>query len=323
MIDISCAFPAHPRLGEIARHAEQLGYVRCWTYDSPALYGDVWVACSEIARSTERIGFGPAVLVPGLRHPLVTASAIAQLDGMAPGRLAVAIGTGFTGRHAMGQRPYAWRSVRAYIETLRALLRGERVEYEGALIAMIPSEGFLPERPIEVPILVGANGPLGLEVARELGDGVMSIGPGFPEFDWSAVLAFGTVLDEGEPLDSPRVIEAAGPALAVVYHGAYEADPAVVDSLPNGVAWREALESIPIAERHLETHRDHLWRLTERDRAALDPSLLPLMTWTGSRAEIHERLVALGEQGATEILYQPMGPDLERELDAFMDAARG
>ena len=46
-------------------------------------------------------------------------------------------------------------------------------------------------------------------------------------------------------------------------------------------------------------------------------------SWTGSRAEIHERLVALGESGATEILYQPMGPDLERELDAFMDAARG
>ena len=54
MIDISCAFPAHPRLGEIARHAEGLGYVRCWTYDSPALYGDVWVACAEIARNTER-----------------------------------------------------------------------------------------------------------------------------------------------------------------------------------------------------------------------------------------------------------------------------
>lgn len=323
MIEVSCAFPAHPRLGALARHAEALGYRRCWTYDSPALYGDVWVACAEIARSTDRIGFGPAVLVPGLRHPLVNASAIAQLEGMAPGRLAVAIGTGFTGRHAMGQRPHTWRSVRAYVETLRALLGGETVEYEGARIRMIPSEGFLPERPIEVPILIGANGPKGLEVARELGDGVMSIGPGFPEFAWSAVLAFGTVLDEGEPLDSPRVIEAAGPALAVVYHGAFEADPAVLDALPNGPAWRAAIEAIPPAERHLETHRDHLWRLTARDRAALDPSLLPLMTWTGSRAEIHDRLVALGEQGATEILYQPMGDDLERELEAFMDAARG
>ena len=323
MIDISCAFPAHPRLGAIARHAEGLGYTRCWTYDSPALYGDVWVACAEIARSTERIGFGPAVLVPGLRHPLVNASAIAQLAGMAPGRLAVAIGTGFTGRMAMGQRPYPWSFVRTYVAQLRALLRGEEVEYDGALIRMIPSEGFLPERPIDVPILIGANGPKGLEVARELGDGVMSIGPGFPEFAWSAVLAFGTVLDDGEPLDSPRVIEAAGPALAVVYHGAYEADPAVIEVLPNGPAWRDELEAIPIERRHLATHRDHLWRLTDRDRLAIDPSLFPVMTWTGSRTEIHERLVALGESGATEILDQPMGPDLERELDAFMDAARG
>ena len=84
-----------------------------------------------------------------------------------------------------------------------------------------------------------------------------------------------------------------------------------------------AAEAIPIERRHLATHEDHLWRLTDRDRIAVDPALLPVMTWTGSRAEIHERLVALGESGATEILYQPMGPDLERELDAFMDAARG
>ena len=54
-------------------------------------------------RATERIGLGPAVLVPNLRHPLAQASAIATLEQLAPGRAVVAIGTGFTGRMAMGQ----------------------------------------------------------------------------------------------------------------------------------------------------------------------------------------------------------------------------
>ena len=51
---------------------------------------------------------------------------------------------------------------------------------DGAVVKMIPPDGFLPERPIEVPIVVAANGPKGFAVAHELGDGVMSIFGGQP-----------------------------------------------------------------------------------------------------------------------------------------------
>ena len=40
---ISCAFAPSPDAVEHIVEAERLGYERAWLYDSPALYGDVWM----------------------------------------------------------------------------------------------------------------------------------------------------------------------------------------------------------------------------------------------------------------------------------------
>jgi 5,10-methylenetetrahydromethanopterin reductase len=218
---------------------------------------------------------------------------------------------------ALGQKPLPWAAVEEYLRQLRALLAGEQVEVDGSVMQMIPPAGFVPARPIGVPILVAANGPRGLQVAKQLGDGVMTIGSGQPEFDWCAVLAFGTVLDEGEPPTSPRALEAAGPALTVVYHGMYEADPAAVDALPGGAEWRAEVEGVPQSVRHLTVHEDHLVRVTERDAQLLDGHTLAAFTWTGSPNQLRGRLEELEAAGATEILYAPIGPDIPRELRSF------
>ncbi len=139
--------------------AEHLGFHRAWLYDSPALYPDVWASLAMAATRTSRIGLGPGVLIPSLRHPMVNAAAIAMLSELAPGRLTVAVGSGFTGRMTMGQKPLSWTFVRRYVETLEALLRGEAVEWEGGLIQMMHPQGFGPSRPIEVPIILGVGGP--------------------------------------------------------------------------------------------------------------------------------------------------------------------
>ena len=97
-MEISCAFPSGPHVVDHIVEAERLGYERAWLFDSPALYGDIWVIAALAAQRTSRIALGPAVLVPNLRHPLTQASAIATLEQLAPGRVVVAIGTGFTDR---------------------------------------------------------------------------------------------------------------------------------------------------------------------------------------------------------------------------------
>src|SRR3954449_4831442 len=131
MIKLSCAFATSMETPEHARIAESLGYERAWLYDSPALYPDVWVTLARAAAQTSTIGLGPGVLVPSLRHPMTTGAAIATLAALAPGRVAVAVGAGFTGRHVLGQRAMKWADVADYVRVVRALLRGEEVMWEG------------------------------------------------------------------------------------------------------------------------------------------------------------------------------------------------
>ena len=318
---ISCAFAPGIDTVDHVVAAERLGYERAWMYDSPALYHDVWVALCRAAERTTRIGLGPAVLVPNLRHPLTTAAAIATLEDLAPGRTVVAIGTGFTGRMAMGKPALSWKFVRNYIVQLQALLRGDVVEIDGSMAQMLQPVGYGAARPSNVPIIVAANGPKGVDIAKELGAGIMTIGGGRPGFDWCAALAMGTVLDAGEDPGSERAFAAAGPGMTVVFHGMYENDPAIVDTLPGGPQWRAELEKVPADIRHLATHADHLVAVTDRDRAVLDGDLLKAFTWTGTADEINARIEAAEASGVTELLYAPMGPNIPRELEAFAAAS--
>ena len=101
-MEISCAFPTTLDSPEWVKVAEGLGYDRAWLYDTPQQSPDVWMSLALAAERTERIGLGPGVLIPTLRHPMVNAAATAALVAMAPGRVVIGFGTGFTGRRAMG-----------------------------------------------------------------------------------------------------------------------------------------------------------------------------------------------------------------------------
>lgn len=326
---LSAAFATSLDTPEHVRIAESLGYERAWLYDSPALYPDVWAILALAAERTSRIGLGPAVLVPSLRHPMTNAAGVAMLEAMAPGRVAVALGAGFTGRYVVGQKPMRWSDVAAYVRVLRALLRGDEAEWEGAVVKMLHPDGFGAARPSEVPILLGADGPKGMAVARELADGTFHAarpqegeGPA-----WRAVLVFGTVLADGESATDDRVLDAAGHGLAVVYHAMYErGGAAAVDGLPGGATWRAAVEAAPPERRHLLTHENHLVSLTDRDREALGEggaSLLTAISFTGSASALRDKVAALEAAGATELAYQPAGPDIGGELERMMAAIGG
>lgn len=318
-MEISCAFAPNSRTPEQIVLAERLGYARAWVYDSPALYTDVWVTLARAAERTRRIGLGPGVLIPSLRHPMANAAAIATLAELAPGRVAVAIGSGFTGRLTLGQRPLRWTFVASYIRAARALLRGEAVEWEGAVIRMMHPEGFAPVRPIDVPVLVGAAGPKGFAVARELGDGVFVTSQPEPGFSWVAELVFGTVLERGEDAGSERAMAAAGHAAGLAYHGAYERGR--LDLLPGGAAWREQIERVPERTRHLAIHENHMVAPNAIDRVVLDGEALARFRGALDAGAWRERLARWQVGGATEIAYQPAGPDIARELTAFAQMA--
>src|ERR1700759_870236 len=113
-MEISCAFPTTLQSHEHIALAEELGYERAWLYDTPQQSPDVWMMLALAAERTERIGLGPGVLVPTLRHPMVNAAATAALAALAPGRVVVGFGTGFTGRRAMGYGAITWGDMGKY-----------------------------------------------------------------------------------------------------------------------------------------------------------------------------------------------------------------
>jgi 5,10-methylenetetrahydromethanopterin reductase len=322
-MDVSCAFATSLSTPEHIAEAERLGYVRAWCYDSPPLYPDVWMQLALAATKTSRIGLGPAVLVPHLRHVQTNAAAIATLEALAPGRVNVALGSGFTGRLAMGKRPLPWREVSAYIGALRSLLAGEEVEWEGTLLKLLHGEGFAPPRPIKVPILVAVGGPKGLAVAEEQGDGVILTGT-IGNVDAGKLrrvlqTTSGTVLEPGEDAGSRRSLDAAGHVAALAYHFAYE--HGFVERLPNGAEYARTIDAVPAERRHLVVHEGHLVAMNQIDRRFVTGEFMAQSGIAAGAEAWRVRLAEMEARGVTEVVYQPAGPDIPREMRAFAEVA--
>src|SRR5579862_4214619 len=317
----SCGLAPGADTPELAQLIESAGYERLWLYDSPVLHADVWMTLALAAERTSTIGLGPGLTVPSLRHVMVLASAIATLEQQAPGRTAVAIGTGFTARLLLGQPPMRWSEMESYVRQLRGLLRGDEVEVDGSLTKMLHPPGYAAARPLAVPLVIAANGPKGLRVARELGDGVMCVKQPVPGFEWSIVAGGGTVLDDGEPPDSDRALAAVGPYLTMLYHYFYDAPTDVdIDSLPLGGEWRRRIDEIPNRERHLRLHESRMVGVAPRDRDLGTGESILSFSWTGTARELQAKFAQFEAAGATEIYYEPTGPDLEREIVTFARA---
>ncbi|QUQ68797.1 LLM class flavin-dependent oxidoreductase [Kutzneria sp. CA-103260] len=318
-LTISCQFTTSNRVPEYIRIAEQLGYSRAFCCDTPTLYSEVWMQLARAAERTERIGIGPGVLVPALRHPMVNAAAISTLVSLVgQERVSVAIGSGFAGRRMLGQKPVRWADVAAYIKVLRALLAGEQAQWEGKTIQLLHDGDFGARLPIRVPLLVAVSGPKGIQVGHEIGDGVFCAPNPVGGFDVSVLALMGTVLDEGEDPSSERVLASAGPAAAMAFHFAYESG--LLQYMPGTHEWAESYDEIDETTRHLQIHDKHLIGVSDRDRRFLTTQFLQEQGSVFTPKELRERLAAAEELGVTEFAYTPTSTDVPRELEAFAAA---
>ncbi|MEK7879706.1 MAG: LLM class flavin-dependent oxidoreductase, partial [candidate division NC10 bacterium] len=164
---ISVAFypPGNGRtLIRLAQTAERLGFDTFWIPDTHMIWGDPYVLLGAVAAGTERIRLGPGVTHPLVRHVTVTASAIATLGEMARGRVRLGIGIGSSGPASIGVRRVGARELETAIRTIRALVRGERLE-EGERTLRLSFTGGQ-----EVPISVGAISEHTLRVAGRVAD---------------------------------------------------------------------------------------------------------------------------------------------------------
>jgi 5,10-methylenetetrahydromethanopterin reductase len=321
MLTYAFRLPPGPNAVGYAKLAEDLGYESVWCPEIPAFGHDIWVTLARIAEQTSRIAVGASVLIPSYRHPMAQASAIATVDAIAPGRVRAGFGTGFTGRAGMGKRPLTLSYMKRHITQVRGLLRGEAVDIDGGLAQIIASEGWLPDRPIDVPLLLAAQGPKGRQLAQEIADGLIALGAPAKGFGTCLVSINGTVLDDGEDMTSPRARTAIAPLVALAYHFRYTHNPESVKELPNGAAWLASVEQVPEQLRHLSVHRGHTIDISNGHDQLVDVSAAKEMTFTGTRDELRSRLDQLEAAGATGVIFGTSGVNVERELRAYAEVA--
>lgn len=152
---------------ESLRAAERAGYARAWIVDSQMLWEDVWVYMTHGLAATERIGLGVAVSNPLTRHFTVSASAAATLARLHPGRVTLGMGRGDSAVRTLGLKQAATAKLAAMIPSIRELVAGQEVDYDGTPIRIRWAGG---ER---VPILMAATGPRNLRLAGALADVAM------------------------------------------------------------------------------------------------------------------------------------------------------
>ena len=147
------------------RRAEALGWDAALQPDSQLRRRDTYVLLAAAARATERITLGPLLANPVNRHPTVTASSIATIDELAPGRVLLGWGVGDTAVRLAGLEPARVAELEASTRLMRALLDGHAVEVGAPRPARLPHH-----RP--VPIWIAAGGPKTLRMAGSIADGV-------------------------------------------------------------------------------------------------------------------------------------------------------
>src|SRR4029453_16500570 len=153
----SRAYPVD-RVADLGVLCERLGFDSYWVADQRGMR-DVWVSLTATAMRTSRIRLGTRVTDPYVRHPALTAVAVASLDELSGGRAILGLGAGGSGFREMGiERTKPVTALREAVELIRRLLAGEQTEYTGELVRFRRGAlEFATRR--DIPVVVVARGP--------------------------------------------------------------------------------------------------------------------------------------------------------------------
>jgi 5,10-methylenetetrahydromethanopterin reductase len=162
-------FPTEPlpKMVQLAKVTEELGYSHIWVGDSHLIWREAYVNMAAMALSTTRVKLGTGVTNPLTRHPSVVASAYATLEEYAPGRTIVGIGLGDSSVETMGMKPAKLSYFEKTMAQMRQLLDGREVQLETGKIHLLhPCKN-------KVPIYIAASGPKMLELSGRIADGII------------------------------------------------------------------------------------------------------------------------------------------------------
>lgn len=163
----------------VSKESAELGYTSIWTpegtgQDSFQLCSQRWSATRDVVEGglTTGIAVSPVMY----RSPIAFAMSGGTMSQVTDGRFIMGIGSGGAyrprTRQSLGMpKTSALALMRDYLVTIRTLVSGGAVDYDGEVVQLHGARlGITPEP--RTPVYLGALGPKMLSLAGELADGV-------------------------------------------------------------------------------------------------------------------------------------------------------
>jgi alkanesulfonate monooxygenase SsuD/methylene tetrahydromethanopterin reductase-like flavin-dependent oxidoreductase (luciferase family) len=163
-----------PLAVELGERAEGAGFDSVWF--SEITFGDAFVPATAVALRTERIALATGIVGIWARSLVTTAMTAATLQALSGGRLVLGLGLqsrtyvdNWHGAHY--RRPL--QAMREAVTILRRMLDGEVVSHEAEIFRVQGFQLQMPPPERRIPIYVAAIGEKAIEVAGEVGDGLL------------------------------------------------------------------------------------------------------------------------------------------------------
>lgn len=192
---------APERLAATAAAADEAGVDDLWVWEDCFLAGGMSAAAIALSHSRS-LSVGIGVLPVPMRNPAVTAMEIATLARAFPGRVRVGLGHGVQDwMKQIGERVESPMTLfREHLTCIGALLRGERVTFDGRYVHLEDVALDWPPDP-GTELLAAAMGPKTLRLSGELATGTVITQGTTPDAlrDSVALVREGNALRGGAP----------------------------------------------------------------------------------------------------------------------------
>ena len=350
-MDYGLLVPTYIDMWKEVVRAEEAGFTHAWFPDSQLIWSDCYAAMALAAERTSTIKLGTLVSIPSNRIAPVTASAIATINKLAPGRTILALGTGYTGRNTMGLPSYPVAKFREYAQQVRDLLDGKDVLHSDDVtgretwIRLIhPDHADFYNIHDRIPVYIAANGPRATAVVGEVGDGFVTSGTGpwldsaFPIIESAAQqagrstakpytvgLVGACVLEDGEEILSERVVHRVGAVAAVYNHTLWEseyggwggnlkgADPDAAAEYNQYITQYAQERGRPLDRLYLDVHEGHYSYLKEGEARFVTQDRVEQMI-VGTPDQIIEKSEQAEAHGVDHLAMTALDPAAANEL---------
>ncbi len=310
-----------------ARYAEERGFEAVWQAES-RLVREATVPMAAYAAVTERIKVGSGVVNNWTRNVGLLAATFSTLDDLAPGRVILGIGAWWDPLASkVGiERRRPLRAMREAVEVTRRLLAMERVTFHGDFVNVTDVEIDIvhgDRSPKNVPIYIGATGMKMMELAGEIGDGVVLNYMVSPAYSRAALEALATGAARSgrsvEDLDRPQLVVCSldedrdvaldrARELLTQYLGqqphimkASGVDPSLIEEIGKVLTWPAGPEEIRTAMR------------------LVPDEAVQTISASGTPDECRAKVREYVEAGCTCPILYPLGDDVEAMIEAFAD----